>query len=47
MPTGVFDVDSIGLVNVLNRLNHGMDIAGNPSVSPQGILLELGQTREQ
>ncbi|MCB2205708.1 bifunctional homocysteine S-methyltransferase/methylenetetrahydrofolate reductase [bacterium] len=28
--TAVFDVDSIGLVNIINRLNHGLDIAGNP-----------------
>lgn len=26
--TGVFDVDSIGLTNVVNRLNHGVDIGG-------------------
>ncbi|MGH7209847.1 MAG: homocysteine S-methyltransferase family protein, partial [Acetobacteraceae bacterium] len=28
--TAVFDVDAIGLVNVVNRLNHGLDIGGNP-----------------
>ncbi len=27
--TAVFDVDSIGLVNVVNRLNHGLDIGSN------------------
>jgi homocysteine S-methyltransferase len=26
--TGVFDVDAIGLTNVVNRLNHGLDIGG-------------------
>jgi homocysteine S-methyltransferase len=26
--TGVFDVDSIGLANVVNRLNHGHDVGG-------------------
>jgi methionine synthase / methylenetetrahydrofolate reductase(NADPH) len=26
--TGVFDVDSIGLTNVITRLNHGLDIGG-------------------
>jgi homocysteine S-methyltransferase len=26
--TGVYDVDSIGLTNVVNRLNHGVDIGG-------------------
>ena len=27
--TAVFDVDSIGLVNIVNRLNHGLDIGAN------------------
>jgi homocysteine S-methyltransferase len=27
--TAVFDVDAIGLVNIVNRLNHGLDIGGN------------------
>ena len=27
--TAVFDVDSIGLVNIANRLNHGLDIGSN------------------
>ena len=27
--TAVFDVDSIGLVNILDRLNHGLDIGSN------------------
>ncbi len=27
--TAVFDVDSIGLVNMVNRLNHGLDIGSN------------------
>jgi methionine synthase / methylenetetrahydrofolate reductase(NADPH) len=31
--TAVFDVDSIGLTNVINRLNHGLDIAGQ-SIGP-------------
>ncbi|HOQ62046.1 MAG TPA: bifunctional homocysteine S-methyltransferase/methylenetetrahydrofolate reductase, partial [Vicinamibacterales bacterium] len=26
--TGVFDVDSIGLANVVSRLNHGLDVGG-------------------
>jgi methionine synthase / methylenetetrahydrofolate reductase(NADPH) len=26
--TGVFDVDSIGLANLVNRLNHGLDVGG-------------------
>jgi homocysteine S-methyltransferase len=32
--TAVFDVDSIGLTNVLTRLNHGLDIGGQPIGSP-------------
>ena len=28
--TAVFDVDAIGLVNIVNRLNHGLDIGSNP-----------------
>src|SRR5579862_6035714 len=27
--TAVFDVDAIGLVNIVRRLNHGLDIGGN------------------
>lgn len=40
--TAVFDVDSIGLVNILNRLNHGMDIAGNPIGEPSGFYVGVG-----
>ena len=32
--TAVFDVDSIGLTNVINRLNHGLDIGGQPIGDP-------------
>jgi homocysteine S-methyltransferase len=32
--TAVFDVDSIGLTNVLTRLNHGLDIGGQPLGQP-------------
>jgi methionine synthase I (cobalamin-dependent)/5,10-methylenetetrahydrofolate reductase len=35
--TAVFDVDAIGLVNIINRLNHGLDIAGNPIGPPAGL----------
>ena len=31
--TGVYDVDSIGLTNVVTRLNQGVDIGGEPLVS--------------
>jgi homocysteine S-methyltransferase len=32
--TPTFDVDSIGLTNVVSRLNHGSDIGGQPVVPP-------------
>jgi homocysteine S-methyltransferase len=32
--TAVFDVDSIGLTNVLTRLNHGLDVGGQPIGEP-------------
>jgi homocysteine S-methyltransferase len=32
--TAVFDVDSIGLTNVVGRLNRGLDIGGQPIGSP-------------
>ncbi|MGQ9819850.1 MAG: bifunctional homocysteine S-methyltransferase/methylenetetrahydrofolate reductase [Candidatus Kapaibacteriales bacterium] len=37
--TGVFDVDSIGLINILNRLNNGLDIAGFPIGEPTGFFI--------
>lgn len=40
--TGVFDVDSIGLVNILNRLNNGLDIAGLPIGEPTGFYIGVG-----
>jgi homocysteine S-methyltransferase len=32
--TGVFDIDSIGLTNVICRLNHGLDPGGSPIGEP-------------
>jgi len=32
--TAVFDVDSIGLTNIINRLNHGVDIGNNTLSKP-------------
>jgi methionine synthase / methylenetetrahydrofolate reductase(NADPH) len=32
--TAVFDIDSIGLTNVLTRLNHGLDVGGQPIGAP-------------
>ncbi|MCX8011112.1 MAG: bifunctional homocysteine S-methyltransferase/methylenetetrahydrofolate reductase [Ignavibacteria bacterium] len=40
--TAVFDVDAIGLVNLLNRLNHGLDLAGNPIGEPTGFNIGVG-----
>ncbi len=40
--TAVFDVDSIGLVNIVNNLNHGLDIGGNPIGSKTILLLGVG-----
>lgn len=40
--TAVFDIDAIGLVNVLNRLNHGEDIAGNPIGEPAAFHIGVG-----
>jgi homocysteine S-methyltransferase len=40
--TAVFDVDSIGLVNIITRLNHGMDIAGNPIGDPTAFYVGVG-----
>lgn len=35
--TAVFDVDSIGLMHLVRRLNHGLDIGGQPIGSPTAI----------
>lgn len=40
--TAVFDIDSIGLTNILNLLNHGRDIAGNPIGEPAGFCIGVG-----
>jgi homocysteine S-methyltransferase len=40
--TAVFDVDSIGLANIVNNLNHGLDIGGNPIGSQTALLLGVG-----
>ncbi|MBI2840354.1 MAG: bifunctional homocysteine S-methyltransferase/methylenetetrahydrofolate reductase [Acidobacteria bacterium] len=37
--TAVFDIDSIGLTNVLDNLNHGHDIGGTPMDTPTGFLI--------
>jgi homocysteine S-methyltransferase len=40
--TAVFDVDSIGLSNIVNGLNQGLDIGGNPIGSQTALLLGVG-----
>jgi len=40
--TAVFDVDAIGLVNIVNNLNHGLDIGGNPMGSQTALLVGVG-----
>ena len=35
--TAVFDVDSIGLMQIANRLNHAQDLVGNPTERPTGL----------
>lgn len=35
--TAVFDVDAIGLTNVVSRLNHGLDVGDTPIGAPTGF----------
>ena len=37
--TAVFDIDSIGLANVVYRLNHGLDPGGNPIGEPTRFVI--------
>ncbi len=37
--TAVFDVDAIGLVNIVNRLNFGLDIGSNPIGASTGFTI--------
>jgi homocysteine S-methyltransferase len=37
--TAVFDIDSIGLTNVVHRLNHGLDPGGNPIGAPTRFVI--------
>jgi len=39
LETGAFEVDSIGLVNILNNLNRGLDVGGNPLGTQTGFLI--------
>lgn len=40
--TAVFDIDSIGLVNMVNRLNNGLDIGGNSIGTPTSFYIGVG-----
>ncbi len=40
--TAVYDVDAIGLVKIINNLNHGKDLAGNPIGTPTSIHIGVG-----
>ena len=40
--TAVFDVDSIGLTNIVANLNKGLDLGGNPIGSQTGFLIGVG-----
>jgi methionine synthase / methylenetetrahydrofolate reductase(NADPH) len=40
--TAVFDVDAIGLVNIVHNLNRGLDIGGNPIGSGTGFVIGVG-----
>jgi homocysteine S-methyltransferase len=40
--TAVFDVDSIGLTNIVNQLNQALDIGGNPTGSQTALLIGVG-----
>ena len=49
--TAVFDVDSIGLTNVINRLNHGLDIGGQsigePTSFHAGVMVNPSRDLDQ
>jgi homocysteine S-methyltransferase len=40
--TAVFDIDSIGLTNLVKRLNQGLDLGGNPVGSKTSFLIGVG-----
>ncbi|HEV2833849.1 MAG TPA: bifunctional homocysteine S-methyltransferase/methylenetetrahydrofolate reductase [Pyrinomonadaceae bacterium] len=40
--TAVFDIDSIGLTNMVNKLNHGLDIGNNPIGEPTAFCIGVG-----
>ncbi len=40
--TAVFDIDSIGLTNMVNKLNHGLDLGNNPIGCPTSFAIGVG-----
>ncbi|MBZ5513540.1 MAG: bifunctional homocysteine S-methyltransferase/methylenetetrahydrofolate reductase [Acidobacteriia bacterium] len=42
LESGVFEVDAIGLVNILNNLNRGLDVGANPLGTQTGFLIGVG-----
>ena len=40
--TAVFDIDSIGLTNMINKLNHGLDLGNNPIGEPNAFCVGVG-----
>lgn len=40
--TAVFDIDAIGLTNMVNRLNHGLDLGNNPIGCPTRFSIGVG-----
>ncbi|MGB8507374.1 MAG: bifunctional homocysteine S-methyltransferase/methylenetetrahydrofolate reductase [Pyrinomonadaceae bacterium] len=40
--TAVFDIDSIGLTNMVNKLNHGLDLGNNPIGCPTAFCVGVG-----
>jgi methionine synthase / methylenetetrahydrofolate reductase(NADPH) len=40
--TAVFDVDAIGLVNIVRSLNRGLDLGGNPIGTGTGFVIGVG-----
>ena len=40
--TAVFDIDSIGLTNMINKLNHGLDLGNNPIGEPTAFCIGVG-----
>ncbi|MGK2857698.1 MAG: bifunctional homocysteine S-methyltransferase/methylenetetrahydrofolate reductase [Thermoanaerobaculia bacterium] len=40
--TAVFDIDSIGLTNMVNLMNHGLDLGGNPFGKPTAFTIGVG-----